>query len=633
MLWLLPLLPIVSAPVLWVLGKGRTRATVGARAIAVLAVAEGLAAWAAATRPSAAYRWGAGLSLRLDVDGTAAVAAVVVPAVALVVVAYAAAHEADGALARLVATLVAFVGAMELLVVAGDLLTLLIAWELVGACSWALITHEWWRAGKPGAAAHAFLATRLGDLGLFVAAAAAFAATGSLAYPALAALDGGWLHVFAAGVVVAAAAKSAQLPFSPWLFSAMAGPTSVSALLHAATMVAAGVFALVRLHPVLDGAGWFGPVVVAIGLATALGGGVVAAVQAHAKRLLAASTSAQYGLMFVAVGAGYPAPALAHLVTHAALKAGLFLAAGVAIEAAGGADLGRMGLGRRLPAIAAASGILALSLAGVPPFGAAWTKEAIAAAAGHWAPWALAGVVAAGGLSAWYSARFHLLAFGRRAGAGPVVERRPGAVEQAAVLITAAASVGLGLLWWPSAQEIVEEVAGALAPATSWETALSLSVVAAVLAAAATASRSAAPAPARHRLAEWFGLPRAAKACLVDPALALAGALGRFDNAVLDAPVRAAAALGRRASSALVAADDRFVDAGVRATARAGLRLSRIGATVTEAGVDGVVRGVAGLVTHAGRDAPRLHSGRAHQYYVLAVAGALVLGVLAVVGR
>ena len=679
MLWLLPVLPLALAPAIWRLGSRRSRSDLGRAAAAVLAGTAALAVWAAAARPSAGYRWGAGITLRLTVDGPAAVMAVLVATVGLVVVAYAAAHEAERALPRLVATLVAFVGAMELLVLAGDVLTLLIGWELVGGCSWALIAHEWRLAAKPAAAAHAFLVTRVGDLGLFAAVGAAFAATGSVAYGSLSALEGGWLHLFVAGVVLAAAAKSAQVPFSPWLFSAMEGPTSVSALLHAAAMVAAGAYALVRLHPVLDGVEWFGPVVIGIGLATAVAGGIVASVQSDAKKLLAASTSAQFGLMFLAVGAGYPAAALAHLTTHAAMKAGLFLAAGIAIEAVGGAQLGRMGLGRVLPSVASASAVVALALAAVPPLGAAWSKEQIAAAAGHRAPWLAVGVAVAGGLSAWYAARFQLLAFGPPRAAEPTVERRPREgwclsppsavdrpaggqlatprrwseagrpprrvapkaedtsllrVERSAVALTALASLALGLLWWPGAEEVVVGIAGPLAPAGAWETALSLVLVAmAVGGALAAYRRGTLLGRSSARVADWFGIPAATRIAVADPAIALAAALARFDDAVLGAPARTAAGAGRRLSRRLAAGDDRIVDAGVRATARAGQRLARFGASVTERGFDGVVGGIAGVVSRAGRDSRRLHTGRAHQYYVVATAGALVLIALAVAGR
>ncbi len=175
-----------------------------------------------------------------------------------------------------------------------------------------------------------------GDLGIWFAAASALVTGGSFDFQALSAVAGGpsanWM---AAGILVAAAAKSAQGPFAAWLFRAMEGPSSVSALLHSSTMVAAGAWLLLRLHEPLSAVAWFGPAAIALGLTTALTGGISAIVQPDAKRLLAASTSAQYGLMFVAVGAGYSAAGLIHLVTHAAFKALLFLAAGTAISLTG----------------------------------------------------------------------------------------------------------------------------------------------------------------------------------------------------------------------------------------------------------------------------------------------------------
>src|SRR5690606_3093805 len=179
-----------------------------------------------------------------------------------------------------------------------------------------------------------------------------FAATGRLGYDDLAAVDGARQDALAAGLLLAVAAKSAQLPFSPWLFSAMAGPTPVSALLHSATLVSAGAYLLIRVAPALEAVGWFLPAIAGIGMATALAGGAIAVLQSQAKRALAASTSAQHGLMFVAIGAGSTAAAGAQLVTHAAFKSLLFLGAGVAIHTAGNGDLGGMGLGRVLPRIA-----------------------------------------------------------------------------------------------------------------------------------------------------------------------------------------------------------------------------------------------------------------------------------------
>ncbi len=640
MLWLVPLVPMSVAPVMWLALRDRSRGVLGAGAAVTLGLTTALAGWAAVWRPQSVYRWGAGLTLHLMVDDTAAVMVVLVPAVGLVVAGYAAAHERRRALGRLVVTLVGFVGAMELLVLASDLLTLLIGWELVGAFSWALIAHEWWEADKPQAAAHAFVATHVGDLGLFAAVGAALAGTGSLQYSTLGGLHGGWLHLFVAGVLLAAVAKSAQLPFSPWLFSAMAGPTSVSALLHAATMVAAGAYVLVRLQPVLDRAAWFAPTVITIGLATALVGGLVAGMQQHAKKVLAASTSAQYGLMFVAVGAGYPAAALAHLVTHAAFKAGLFLAAGIAIEAVASPQLGRMRLGRDLRLTAWASAVVALALAAVPPLGAAWTKEGIVAAAGRSAPWLAVGVAVAGALSAWYASRFQLLAFGPPPTDAPrTLARRPGRIEEAALVATASVSAGFALVWVPGARDVAARLTGGALPSgETWETAFSLSLAALALYATFAAFRSGrlrgdATSRRRAAAADWFAIPALVEAVIVEPALATARTLSRFDTAVLDAPPRAVSALGGRAAGRLARADDRVVDAGVRGTAAFGRFLGRIGATVTDPGVDGAVRQLAGLVGHAGRDTRRLHTGRAHQYYVVVAAGAVVLVVLAAVGR
>ncbi|MDP8938414.1 MAG: NADH-quinone oxidoreductase subunit L, partial [Actinomycetota bacterium] len=255
MAWLLVLLPLAATAALTALRRRPAAllpASVGAMALTVF-----VGAWAAAAQPSAGWRWGAGIALGLSVEGLGRVMVVLVPAVALPVTAYAAVSmRDDDALARLLALLTAFVGAMLALVAAADLLTVLVAWELVGAFSWALIAHDWRDPERPRLAAHAFLTTRTGDLGLVGAAAVALSVGQGADYADLSALRGWPAHVVGGGLLVAAAAKSAQLPFSPWLFSAMAGPTPVSALLHSATMVAAGAYLLARTVPVLDGASW-----------------------------------------------------------------------------------------------------------------------------------------------------------------------------------------------------------------------------------------------------------------------------------------------------------------------------------------------------------------------------------------
>lgn len=605
MLWSLALLPILAGIAVYAANLQR-RTTLATTAGLALAGTLALAVWASLAGWRAGLTWNAILQLQAALTPLSATVAILVPTIALPVALFAAAHEHRPGLTRLIALLLMFAGAMELLVIAADLLTLLIGWELVGACSWALIGHRWREVGNPGSGLYAFVTTRFGDLGLFLAAMAAFAGTGSFTYAALGQMDGPLLHVLVFGLVLSAAAKSGQVPFSPWLFRAMAGPTSVSALLHAATMVAAGAYLLARLQPVLDRADWFGPAVMGIGLATALAGGVAALLQAHAKKLLAASTSAHYGLMFVAVGAGYPAVALLHLVAHAAFKALLFLATGVAGERSGNYLLKRMGYGRALPWVAALSAVGALALAGVPPLGGAWTKEAIVSAAGHASPSAAIGVVLAGGLSAAYAVRFQLLAYGlTRTGARAARLR---SLAFAGLGLLAFISLLLSLLWLPSVREPLAQLLDAsLLTTKTWELTVSLLAVAAgVYAGALLVRRNAAlglhdPAAA---LADWLGLPWAIDRAIIRPALLLARTAAQFD--------------------------DRVVDALPRGVARFGQGCAAAGSRFGEAISDGLPEGAALWVGLGGHDTRRLQTGLSHHYYAMVALGAAVLTIILV---
>ncbi len=369
-LFALVAVPLLAGLVTWVVGDRR----LGVGSIVALGGVAGtliVAIAAALEQPTQGLDWGAGLSLTFEVDPIARGPLVLVPLVALAVVVYASSYGESHGRARLLGLLSIFVGVMELLLIAGDLLTLIMAWELVGLVSWALIAHHW-RGDAPADAAHAFMVTRAGDLGLFLSAGAVFATAGSLQFSGFGAFaDGGGaaVHVFVGGIVLAAFTKSAQVPFSPWLFSAMSGPTPASALLHSATMVAAGAYLLARLQPALDSVVWFGPLAIGVGLTTALAGSVVASVQSEPKKLLAASTSAHYGFMVVAVGAGFPAVAIAHLIAHGLFKALLFITAGVAIDGSGSSRFEDMRLGRSHRTTAALAAVGALALAGVPPLG------------------------------------------------------------------------------------------------------------------------------------------------------------------------------------------------------------------------------------------------------------------------
>ncbi len=662
MLWLPALLPVVAGVFLF-FGRGRTpRAHLLTVSSFVIGGSLAISIWAALEAPTSSLVWSDELSLRLAADPYAAAMSILVGVISLPVVVYAVDHERHRAPARLISVLLVFVGAMQLLVLADDLLTLLIGWELVGACSWALIAHEWRDESRPARAAHAYNVTRFGDLGLFLAAGAAFASVESLDYGALEQLDGWQAHAFAAGILLAALAKSAQLPFSPWLFSAMAGPTPASALLHSATMVAAGAYALIRLEPVLSEVAWFGPVTIAFGLATALGGGVIAAVHEHSKKLLAASTSAQYGLMFVAIGAGYPLAAFIHLVVHAVFKSQLFLSAGVAIEAAGSELLSEQRMGRSLPAMAGATAVGALGLAAVPPLGAAFSKEQILSAAVHENTYLGFVVLAAGLLSAVYAARFFFGTFGRRpSNADEMVHESPGPVERAAVFGLAGATLLLGLLWLPIVEERVTDwLPGDLAPGKRWELFASLLTV--VVGAAVGWLLHFYPGLVlRLRKAgvdeDWFALPAATERYIVRPTLRLALSSATFDDQRLDRRMTLPASVARSASSRLATFDDATVDHGLMsAVAAVRSRANRLGQfddAVVDAGIrlvaatsgwlakaldrvgellaDGIPMGAARLSGLAAKRVRQSQTGMTHHYFLMIASGTAAITLLAIV--
>lgn len=636
MLWALPLVPIAAGGLVWLASaRGlRRRVVLGAMAAAGLLALLALALWCAFHETATSLEWGGGLALSLQMSPVVGVAAALVPLIALPVVTWAAAHEDAAGLGRLLGLLVAFVGTMELLVLAGDLLTLAIGWELVAGTSWALIGHRWRDREAIAAANYAFNVTRLGGFGIWLAAAAALAGAGELGFAALPEVARGpWGDAMVAGVLVAAASKSAQGPFAPWLFRAMEGPSAASALLHSSTMVAAGAWVLIRLHEPLGIVSWFGPAAMGVGLATALGGGVVASLQPHAKRLLAASTSAQFGFMFAAVGAGYAGAGLAHLVTHAALKSLLFLAAGSAMGVAGSAQLRDMRLGSRLPVIAAASAVGALALAGIPPLGAAWSKEQIVAAAGHASPWLALVTIAAGALSAWYATRFHRLAFGTRDGEGE--GERASLAEGGAVWGLAALCLLLALLWLPGVGARAKDALGlALPEGKPWELVVSIGAAILVVVAAWIAHRPAGPELAaqpsrvRRHVADWLGAPALIQWLAVGPVVRLSRACARLDARVVDAGVCRAVGAVVRLSGACARFDARVVDAGVRGAAWFGKASSRLLARVLELDIDRVVD----LIGRSGVGAAYL-SRRTDDQGVDAAVGGLARGIGAAAGR
>ncbi len=326
---------------------------------------------------------------------------------------YSCAHMAgDEGYRRFFAAMNLFVAAFAVLVLADNLVFLYLGWEGVGLCSYLLIGH-WYRDPENGAAARkAFLFTRAGDTALLLGLFVLFWHLGSLDLAKVldrAAEHAGawWLNLALLLVFVGAVGKSAQLPLSAWLPDAMAGPTPVSALIHAATMVTAGVYLVARLHPLYQLAPQVQTLVAVTGATTLLAAGLSALVQTDLKRALAYSTVSQIGYMFLGLGVGAWRAAAFHLMTHAFFKALLFLAGGVVIEALEHErELDRMG-GLRRPLPLAFLGFLAgtLALSALPPASGYFSKEAILAGVYRASPGLWAAGVAGAFVTALYAFR------------------------------------------------------------------------------------------------------------------------------------------------------------------------------------------------------------------------------------
>ena len=311
-----------------------------------------------------------------------------------------------------------FVFSMLILVLSDNLLLTFLGWEGVGACSYFLISF--WFADEANASAgkKAFVTNRVGDFGFMVAIFLTFGAFGTLSYTGIFADTSVVTSTTASAIVLllmlGAAGKSAQFPLYVWLPDAMAGPTPVSALIHAATMVTAGVYLLVRVNPLLAAAdGWVLDLLAWVGLATALIAATAAIAQKDIKKVLAYSTISQLGFMFVAVGVGSYTAAIFHMITHAFFKALLFLGSGSVIHAMHEEqDMSRYGgLARFLPVTAITFGVGWLAIAGVPPFSGFWSKDEILA--GAWNNnkllWAL--LLFAAMLTAFYMSRAVFMTF------------------------------------------------------------------------------------------------------------------------------------------------------------------------------------------------------------------------------
>lgn len=443
-------LPFASAALLGIAGAGVRKRLLGAVVVGSIALCFALtiaiAAWVGVSGSSLLASSGTWLSFPLDgapvelalafrADPLSLTFALIITGVGALIHLFATSYmHDDQGFRRFFALLNGFVGAMLILVYARDLPVLLLGWEGVGVCSYFLIGFWHERKAFQQAARKAFLVNRVGDAGVLLGMFLLAAYTSSfdlsvvgtnakyLRQPVDFGLGEGPMSVAglaAALLFIGAAAKSAQWPLHVWLPDAMAGPTPVSALIHAATMVTAGLYLCCRVAPLFEASPVLMEGVMLLGAWTGLLAAAVACCQTRLKRVLAYSTVSQLGFMFAALGTGAYAVALMHLLTHAFFKAGLFLAAGSVMHATHNHDdfeLGSArGLGDALPQTRLVFAVCAGALAGFPLLSGFFSKDAVLAATlssdTSMAAIATAMLVAAAAMTAFYIARAYLLTF------------------------------------------------------------------------------------------------------------------------------------------------------------------------------------------------------------------------------
>jgi NADH-quinone oxidoreductase subunit L len=624
--WLIPLFPLAGVLISALLGRWLGRRVVAALASAAVAASFVAAALVlvemlglpAGERSESVHilSWiGSGgfrVELSLLVDPLSIVMALVVTGVSALIHVYSAAYMAgEEYYKRYFTWLNLFVLMMLVLVLSDNFVLLYLGWEGVGLCSYLLIGYWFERETAADAAKKAFLVNRVGDFGLALGIMLIFATFGSVSFgqvlPAapmvLSALPA-TATAIALLLFLGAAAKSAQIPLHVWLPDAMEGPTPVSALIHAATMVTAGVYLVARAHALFEVSGSALNWVIWIGVLTAFLAATVALVQRDLKRVLAYSTISQLGYMFLGLGAGAYGAAIFHLMTHAFFKALLFLGAGSVMHAlAGELDIFKMGgLRKKLPWTFATFLVGVLALAGVPLFAGFFSKEAILGGAfeqGAIVPWLL-GLVTAG-LTAAYAFRLLFVVFYGKSRLERKVERQahesPWVMVVPMALLAVLAALG-GYLGLPKVLGLGSAVAQFLAPVfpaaelpgpevsvgTEWLLiALSVVAVAAGFLAAywlyvrrpGRAEGMARSAPWLHDLLfEGYYLDRA------------------YDEAVVK-PLRA---LGRW-----------------------------LGDVAEDRGIDGVVDGLARLLALAGQGLRWLQSGLVRSYALAMVLGAVAI--------
>ena len=578
--------------------------------------------------PDAESEWTIGMTL----DGLTAVMLVVVTLVSFLVHVFSTAYmKGDPKYPLFFAWLQMFSFSMLVLVLADNLLHLFMGWELVGLCSYKLIGFWSEKPAPCEAAKKAFITTRIGDLGMMVAICVIGGAVGSFEFEriftaaAAGSIDETWLTIAGLGLFMAAAGKSAQLPLHVWLPDAMEGPTPVSALIHAATMVAAGVYLIGRMAPMLTPDVMI--VVATVGAMTALVAGLIAIAQNDIKRVLAYSTVSQLGYMFLGLGVGAWHAGLFHLTTHAFFKALMFLGSGSVIHGCHHEqDMRKMGgLRKKMPVTAYTFLIGVLAIAGVPWITSGfYSKDGILSGAYAVAPllfWiGMAGAV----LTAFYMMRLYVMTFEGEprdehvhdhAHESPKVMTLP-------LLLLAVLTLVIGPLAW---HEIMLAPPTDVAPAAVWGT---LQTLAEEHANAGTVMWLAIAAGLGGLALGWlvFHVQRDKLDARKRPFGALETAFANkfwFDELYDVLLVKPAYAL----ASLFKTTDEKVVDGLVNRVGKGGVQTGELSGGRDRNVVDGLVRAVGHVSQAFGAIFSSLQSGRVRLYLSLSV-GALALALL-----
>lgn len=406
LLWLIPALPLAGFVLLLLVGKRIGEpfagwigtATVAGSFITALVVFAGLWNEPEHTFSLTLFEWMAAGRFSVDIgfllDPLSMAMILFITGIAALIHLYSIGYmHGDSRFPRFFTYLNLFVFSMLMLVMGDNLVLTFLGWEGVGACSYFLISFWFEKDANASAGKKAFITNRVGDWGFMVGTFATFFAFGTVKYAEFLPMASGLAQTTATFIVlmlfIGAMGKSAQIPLFIWLPDAMAGPTPVSALIHAATMVTAGVYLMVRVNPIIAAsAEWLPWVIAGIGVGTAFLAATIAIAQTDIKKVLAYSTVSQLGYMFLAVGVGGYSAAIFHMITHAFFKACMFLGSGSVIHGMHEEqDMRRMGALRKVMPITAITFIIGwLAIAGVPPFSGFWSKDDILAYALHKSP-------------------------------------------------------------------------------------------------------------------------------------------------------------------------------------------------------------------------------------------------------